>query len=328
MLFPFRLVLGVVLCCFLSCPAAFADKKPEGDRHAIVLATFGTTVPEALQGILHIRDRIRQRFPQSEVRLAFTSDIIRTVWHKRRNDQAFHTANPGVPVDIYSARSPLATIADLQEEGYRTILVQPGHISLGEEYLDLVETVRALNAIATVKAKNRLFDKLVVSRPALGTMGTAHPYAQDIRTVAKALAGDVATARAKGAALLYMGHGNEFFPSGGSYLELVEVLNTLYPDTKSYLAVVEGFPGLDTVLRQMKKDGVSRVVLKPFMTVAGDHAVNDMAGEDPESMRSILTAQGFEVTTVIEGLGVQDGFADVYATYLAETAADHGIELR
>jgi sirohydrochlorin cobaltochelatase len=159
-------------------------------------------------------------------------------------------------------------------------------------------------------------------------MGTAHPYARDIRTVAKALAADVQVARARDAALLYMGHGNEFFPSGGSYLELVEVLNTLYPGTKSYLALVEGFPGLETVLRQMHKDGVHKVVLKPFMTVAGDHAVNDMAGDDPASMRSILTAQGFEVTTVIEGLGVQDGFADVYATYLAETARDLGIDLQ
>lgn len=316
------------LCLLLSCASAFGGDPPATGRNAIVLAAFGTSVPEALQGIVHIRDRIRQKFPESEVRLAFTADSIRATWNERQHDQAFRTTNPDVPADIYGVRSPLATIADLREEGYTTILVQPGHISLGEEYLDLVETVRALNSIATVKAKNRPFKKLVVSRPALGTMGTTHPYAEDIRTVAKSLAGDVKTARAKGSALLYMGHGNEFFPSGGSYLELVEVLNTLYPETRSYLAVVEGFPGLDGVIRQMKRDGVEKVVLKPFMTVAGDHAVNDMAGDSPESMRSLLTAHGFQVTTVVEGLGVQGDFADVYATYLTETARDHGIELR
>ena len=311
-----------------SCSIAFAGEPPAKGRHAIVLAAFGTTVPEALPGIVHIRDRIRQKFPNSEVRLAFTADSIRATWNERQHDPTFRTANPDVPADIYGVRSPLATIADLREEGYCTILVQPGHITLGEEYLDLVETVRALNSIATVKAKNRPFEKLVVSRPALGTMGTTRPYAQDIRTVAKALAGDVETARAKGAALLYMGHGNEFFPSAGSYLELVEVLNTLYPETKSYLAVVEGFPGLETVIRQMHKDGVRQVMLKPFMTVAGDHAVNDMAGDSPESMQAILTANGFRVTTLVEGLGEQDGFADVYATFLAETARDHGIHLQ
>jgi sirohydrochlorin cobaltochelatase len=327
MLSSFKSCTCLFFFFLLSCSIAFAGESPAKGRNAIVLAAFGTSVPEALEGIVHIRDRIRQKFAKSEVRLAFTADSIRATWNERQHDQAFRAANPGVPADIYAVRSPLATIADLREEGFRTILVQPGHISLGEEYLDLVETVRALNSITTVKAKNRPFDHLVVSRPALGTMGTVHPYARDIRTVAKALAADVQTARARDAALLYMGHGNEFFPSGGSYLELVEVMNTLYPETKSYLAVVEGFPGLEMVLRQMKKDGVQKVVLKPFMTVAGDHAVNDMAGDSPESMHSILTAQGFEVTTVIEGLGVQDGFADVYAAYLAETARDHGIDL-
>lgn len=310
-----------------SCASACGGERPLKGRNAIVLAAFGTSVPEALQGIVHIRDRIRQRFPQSEVRLAFTSNIIRAIWHKRQRDQTFRAANPGVPADIYGARSPLATIADLRDEGYSTILVQPGHISLGEEYLDLVETVRALNAITTVKVKNRLFAKLVVSRPALGTMGTVHPYAEDIRTVAKALANDVEKARARGAALLYMGHGNEFFPSGGSYLELVEVLNSMYPQTKSYLAVVEGFPGLERVIRQMKRDEVEKVVLKPFMTVAGDHAVNDMVGDSSESVQTVLTAHGFSVTAIVEGLGEQDGFADVYATFLAETARDHDINL-
>ncbi len=165
----------LLFCLLLSWTTAGAADTPVTRRTAIVLAAFGTSVPEALEGIVHIRDRIRQKFPHSEVRLAFTADSIRATWNERQHDQAFRAANPGVPADIYAVRSPLATIADLREEGFRTILVQPGHISLGEEYLDLVETVRALNSITTVKAKNRPFDHLVVSRPALGTMGTVHP---------------------------------------------------------------------------------------------------------------------------------------------------------
>ena len=172
----------LLFCLLLSWTTAGAADTPVTKRSAIVLAAFGTSVPEALEGIVHIRDRIRQKFPHSEVRLAFTADSIRATWNKRQHDHTFRAANPGVPADIYTVRSPLATIADLREEGFRTILVQPGHITLGEEYLDLVETVRALNGIATVKAKNRPFKKLVVSRPALGTMGTTHPYAEDIRT--------------------------------------------------------------------------------------------------------------------------------------------------
>ena len=124
-----------------------------------------------------------------------------------------------------------------------------------------------------------------------------------------------------------MGHGNEFFPSSGAYLQFVDVMNTLYPETKTYIATVEGFPTLETVIRQMKKDKITKVLLKPLMTVAGDHTQNDMAGDEPDSMKSILVKNGFQVTTVIEGLGEQDGFADVFVDHLAETANDNGIDV-
>ena len=78
----------------------------------------------------------------------------------------------------------------------------------------------------------------------------------------------------------------------------------------------------------MKKDNVTKVLLKPFMDVAGDHAQNDMAGDEPKSMKSVLIKNGFEVITVIEGMGEQDGFADIFAEHLAETATDSGITLK
>ena len=323
-----KCILVSLACFFLSFSSVFGHEKPEKDPNAIVIATFGTTVPSGLQGILHVKERIKKRFPGTEIRIAFTSNMIRKTWQKRQHDEVFKKDNPTVPADIFFVKGPLATIADLQDEGFRTILVQSGHITLGEEYLDLVSYVDGLNAIATIKDKNRPFVKLAVSRPALGTMGTAHPYVEDIRSVAKALAGDAKKAKEKKTALLYMGHGNEFFPSSGSYLELIDVMNTMYPETKSYIATVEGFPNLETVIKQMKKDKVTKVLLKPFMTVAGDHALNDMAGDTPDSMKSILTKNGFEVIAIVEGMGEQDAFADVYVKYLEETANDNGIKLK
>ena len=121
--------------------------------------------------------------------------MIRKIWHKRQHDEAFKKENPSIPPDIFSVKGPLATIADLQDEGFTTILVQPGHISLGEEYLDLVSYINGLNAITTIKEKNRPFVKLAVSRPAMGTMGTKHPYVDDINQVAKSLAGDIQKAK-------------------------------------------------------------------------------------------------------------------------------------
>jgi sirohydrochlorin cobaltochelatase len=317
-----------LFCLILSISAVLAQENPEKDTTAIIIATFGTTVPSALPGIMHVRERMQKRFPGTEVRLAFTSNMIRKIWHKRQHDEAFQKANPSLPQDIFALKGPLATIADLQDEGFATILVQPGHISLGEEYLDLVSYIDGLNSIHTIKAKNQPFLRLVVSRPALGTMGPKHPYTDDINQVAKALADDVLKAKEAGAALLYMGHGNEYFPSSGAYLELINVMNTLYPETKTYIATVEGFPNLETSMKQMKEDKVTKVLLKPLMSVAGDHAHNDMAGSGPESMKSILTKNGFQVSTVMVGLGEQDGFADVFVDHLAQTAVDYGVTLK
>jgi len=301
--------------------------KAENKTNAIVLATFGTTVPSALQGITHIRDRMQKRFPGTKVRIAFTSNVIRKIWHKRQHDEDFKKENPSIENDIFFVKGPLATIADLQDDGFTTVLIQPGHVTLGEEYLDLVSYINGLNTITTIKEKNRPFVKLVVSRPALGTMGPKHPYVDDINQVAKSLAGDIQKAKESESALLYMGHGNEFFPSSAAYLQLVEVMNTLYPETKTYIATVEGFPNIDTTIKHMKKDKITKVLLKPFMDVAGDHARNDMAGDGPDSMKSVLTKNGFHVIVVIEGMGEQDGFADIFVDHLAETSNDYGITL-
>jgi sirohydrochlorin cobaltochelatase len=259
--------------------------------------------------------------------VAFTSNMIRKIWHKRQNDAAFKKAHPLVPQDMYVVQGPLATIANLQDEGFVTIVVQPGLITLGEEYLDLASYVDGLNAIRTIKEKNQPFIKLAISRPALGAMGTKHPFEDDINEVAKSLADDVKKAGDAGSALPYLGHGNEHFPSSGSYLQLVQVMREMYPDTKTYLTNVEGFPNLELVMREMKRDNVKKVLLKPFMTVAGDHANNDMAGDEPDSVKSRLSKNGFQVTVIMQGLGEKDAFADVFVSHLAQTAADNGITL-
>ena len=230
------------------CLPAQAGDSPEAEGQAVVLAAFGTTVAEALPGILNIRDRIQRQFPQTPVKIAFTSDLIRKVWQRRRSDDAFIKDNPGVPADIYTVQGPLATIANLQDQGYRTIIVQPGHISLGEEYCDLVAVIDGLNSIRTVKPKFRPFEKLVVGRPAMGTSGEQHPYSDDLTLIAKALADDAALAEKNKAALLYMAHGNSYMPSGGAYLEFAAIMNRLYPQVKTYIALVEGYPSLDDTL--------------------------------------------------------------------------------
>ncbi len=306
---------------------AWAEQTKQKDT-AIVMAAFGTSVPHAINGILNIRKNLQKSFPNSEVRIAFTSTIIRSIWHERQDDAHFLAAHKNIPKDILMVQSPLATIANLQDEGYKTILVQPGHISLGEEYLDLVSCVNGLNSIKTIKKKFMPFDALVIGRPALGTMGHIRPYPKDIERVAKALQGDLNEAEKQKAALVYMGHGNDYFPSGGGYLQFADTMNTLSRTVKTYIGTVEGFPSLDNVIAKLKKDKINKIILKPFMTVAGDHAMNDMAGDEEDSWKTILVKEGFEVIPVMQGLGEIDSFANVFSEHLAETAADNNISLQ
>lgn len=315
------------LCFFLIYSVAWGREHHKKQTQAVVIAAFGTTVPEALPGILNIRERIQKQYPNTEVRIAFTSNMIRAIWHKRQHDPDYVKTNPDVPQDILGVQGPLATIANLQDEGFTTILVQPTHVALGEEYLDLVSYVQGLNSIRTIKEKTQPFQQLVIGRPALGTMGDMHPYPQDIELVARALSADIDRAAKTGSALVYMGHGNDYFPSGGSYLQFVDTMNRLTPRVKTYIGTVEGFPSLDHVIQQLKRDKVQKVLLKPFMTVAGDHALNDMAGQEPESWKSILTKEGFEVTPVLQGMGEMDSFADVFVHHLTDLAKDHAIQL-
>jgi sirohydrochlorin cobaltochelatase len=320
-------VCTLILLSLLFCQPVHAGEKNEPNKQAIVLAAFGTTVPSALPGILRIRDRIQREYPQTPVKIAFTSDIIRRIWQKRRGDAVFIKENPAVPADVYTVQGPLATIANLQDAGYRTIIVQPGHISAGEEYLDLAALIDGLAGIRAIKARFDPFDVLALGRPAMGTAGEEHPYADDLALIARALAGDAAQAEANGGVLLYMAHGNTFMPSGSAYLEFAAIMNRMYPRVKTCIAMVEGYPSLDDTLPLLTAAGSKKLLLKPFMTVAGDHTLNDMAGAEPDSWKSILEARGFQVATVSQGLGEIDGFADIYLHHLKQTAKDHHLTL-
>jgi sirohydrochlorin cobaltochelatase len=161
------------------------------NKKAIVLADFGTTYLSALKAITTIQNEVKKDFPNIKVRMAFTSNIIRNIWHKRRHDASFMKEHGKDLEEFLNIKGPLATIADLQDEGYRTIIVQPCHIYSGEEYADLCSYINGLNAIRTIKVKYMPFVKLVVGRPALGTYGPVHDYHKDMEIGAKALANKV-----------------------------------------------------------------------------------------------------------------------------------------
>jgi sirohydrochlorin cobaltochelatase len=300
--------------------------EPLPDKKAIVLADFGTTYPSALVAIANVQKMVQKAFPTVMVRVAFTSNIIRDIWHKRQGDARFIADHKEIPKTILYVKGPLATIADLQDAGYRTIIVQPMHVYDGEEYADLCSYVRGLNDITTIKKKYMPFIKLVIGRPALGAHGVVHDYHEDMKVAAKALAPDVALAMKRGAALVYMGHGNEYY-STGIYAEFQQVMRRTYPKAKIFVGTVEGFPSLEDVVTAVAHSGIKKVVLKPLMVVAGDHANNDMGGNDDDSWKSTFERAGVRVECVLHGLGENMGWDKIYVDHIKDTAQENGIEL-
>jgi len=318
--------IGMLLIFILAQSYSEAAINKVSEKKAIVLAMFGTSHIEALTGILNIHKTVQQAFPNTLVKISFTSNIIRRIWQERNLDEGYLAQHKDIPAEILSAKGPLATIADLQDSGYGYIIVQPTLISSSEEFADLQSYVFSLNNIRTIKERNRPFRKILLGRPAFGTHGTRHEYKKDIEKVATILRGDVEKATQTQRALVYMAHGNDHY-STGVYLEFEHVMRKRYPEVMTYVTMVEGFPDFDVLLEKLDKDGAKKALLKPLMTVAGDHAINDMAGQEDGSLKFVLEKNGIDVMTELTGLGEIYDFANLYVDHIKDAAADYGIKL-
>lgn len=314
-------IIMMVFVCLILC-------APLQAKTAIILASFGTTMPQAVTSIDNITTRVKNAFPGTPVRVVFTSNMVRSVWEKRSLNPKEWT-DQGINPEILFTKNLLVTFGELQSLGFKDIIVQPTHLFHMEQYHDLIQYVDALKSIRTVKDKWKPFNKISLGRPALGTIGDAYPYHEDLKQAVKTLASDFALARQEGAALVYMGHGNELW-STGIYLELQELMRQTYPDVKTVVGVVEGYPGLETVKQRLLhyRPEIDTVLLKPLMIVAGDHARNDMASDEADSWKTVLTTAGFRVQANLQGLGSNDQFADIFVSHIRDAARDAGISLQ
>lgn len=324
------LLFSVLSIAFLVCqPAHLAQassaKHKEG-KTAIVIAHFGTTVPAGLASIINIDNTVRKAYPNTEVRITFTSNIIRGVWKKRQAEPQ-KWLDQGVPKEILYVKNLIATLGDLLEDGYTNIIVQPSHMFYMEQSYDLQQYVSSLASISTMKERWKPFDNLVMGRPALGAPGDKYPYHEDIDAVVKTLADDVAMAEKEGSLLVYLGHGNDHW-STGIYGETEKKMREAYPKVQTFIGVVEGVPSIEDIMERMQQTGNHKVLLRPFMIVSGDHATNDMAGDEDDSWKSILTKAGYKVHPVLEGLGTNDAFARIFVDHIADAAHEKGIELK
>ncbi len=327
---PVIIAIVIAFSCMPLYAAEHGKAAKEG-KTAIVLASFGTTVPSAVKAIINIRQKVEKAFPGVPVKLTFTSNIIRSVWKKRQAEPE-KWLDMGIPKEVLYVENIIATIGDLREQGYRNIIIQPTHIFFMEQAQDLSSYVNAFASIKTTKAKWMPFDHIVMGRPALGGPGAKYPYHEDMEKALKTLKADVELAKKNKAILVYMGHGNEHW-STGIYMEAAKKMRELYPDVVTYIGSVEGYPGIDDIASLLSshysgKNSGKKIVLKPFMIVAGDHATNDMAGDEPDSWKNILSKKGFEIITVLSGLGSNDEFARIFVDHIKDAAKDAGIKIK
>ncbi len=217
---------------------------------------------------------------------------------------------------MYDIANPLTRLAMIQENGSRDILVQSLHITNGTEFDDLAKIIGQLARIDAFQESKRPFPYLTLGDSALGKASK-----EELDRAAAALAPLVLKAKAADSALLLMGHGNEHLDVK-AYRQLEATLNRMY-DIPIFIGLVEGERVLSRVMADLEKSGSKNVLLAPLMLVAGDHANNDMAGPEEDSWASVLKKAGYNVSAHIEGLGLNEAWADIYVERLKKLEAAH-----
>ncbi|WP_432665947.1 sirohydrochlorin cobaltochelatase [Wukongibacter baidiensis] len=266
------------------------DKKVEKDpnKKAIVVVSFGTSYADTRKVTIEAcEEKITKAFPEYDVRRAFTSQIIINKLKERDN----------ILVD-----NPTEALTKLKNEGFSEVYIQPLHVINGSEYDDIV---------AEASEFEDAFDKLVLGRPLLTSV-------EDYRKVVQALAEEMPE-RSEKEAVVFMGHGTHH-DANAAYA----CLDYVFEDegqNNVFVGTVEGFPTIETVIKGLEKKNIEKVTLMPLMLVAGDHAQNDMAGDEEDSWKIILKGKGYEVETILRGLGEFPKIQDLYIEHLKTAMA-------
>ena len=256
-----------------------------GEKELLVVS-FGTSFNDNRRlTIGAIEKWLQTGFPEWSVRRAFTSQII--IDHVKDRDGEV-IDNVGEALDRAIAN------------GVKILVVQPTHLMAGFEYTDLK------NELAEYADA---FDQIVLSNPLLITD-------EDFRDVAEAIVSATAEYDDGKTAICFMGHGTEA-DSNGVYAKMQTVLTEMGMDYY-FIGTVEAEPSVDDVLAQVQSGDYSRVVLRPLMIVAGDHANNDMAGDEEDSWKSIFESAGYEVECVVEGLGQLEAIQELILAHAAD----------
>ena len=261
-------------------------------KKAILVVSFGTTYADTRKVTTDaVEAKIKAAFPEYDVRHAFTSRIIIKKLAER----------DGLVVDTEKQ-----ALEKLKAEGYKEIVIQPLHVEAGDEYSKLMRVVDKYE---------KSFDKVSVGRPILYYTGQEGEKPDDYAIAIKALQ-DQLPKLGKNEAVGLMGHGG-VNPSNTAYAALQLKLQDAGLKNV-FVFTVEGYPTYENMVTALKANKIKKITLMPFMLVAGDHAHNDMAGDEKDSFKSQLTAAGFQVEAYIHGLGENKGIQDIYVQHVKD----------
>jgi sirohydrochlorin cobaltochelatase len=286
----FLVVMGTVLSLFAARVALAAEKPGKPPNKAILLVAFGTSVPDAQKAYDQTDAAVRKAFPRIEVRWAYTSKIIRE-----------KLAKGGKQLD-----SPEMALARMMDEGFTSVAVLSLHVIPGMEFHDLHINAQLFSQMSGG------FKRVLIARPLL----SSH---KDMTKVAAALLKRIPTSRKPQDMVLFMGHGSEKHPADAIYAAMNYVFEQL--DGNVFVATVDGYPSLNDLLPKITERKANKAFLIPFMTVAGDHARNDMAGDQPESWKSVLSGKGLACEIVLTGMAEYPEVVEVWLDHLREVFA-------
>ena len=251
------------------------------NKKAIAVISFGTTYPKARLAIERIENSLKAAFPDYDFFRAFTSKMVINKIEKEENIK--------IP-------TPEKLMIQLLSNGYEEVLCQSLHIMAGFEYEKMLHQI--------FKFEDK-FKKLSIGMPMLfGEYDYKHICSELLEHMPKLKEDE---------AYVYMGHGTEHF-ANSAYSQVENMFRNLGAE-HVYVGTVEGFPSLDYIIKRLKKHNVKKVILSPFMIVAGDHAQNDLAGDEDDSWKSILLKEGYEVEINLQGLGDLDAVCDLFCRH-------------
>lgn len=259
-----------------------------GEKELLVLS-FGTSYNDSRRlTIGAIENAIEAAVPDYAVRRGFTANII--IDHVNRRD--------GILIDDIDAALKRAV-----DNKVNTLVVQPTHLMSGIEYDEIIEKVANYSDA---------FDKVVFGDPLLTSD-------DDFERVEKAIVDWTSEYDDGETAICFMGHGTEH-EANQVYQKMQDML-TADGYTNYFIGTVEAEPSLENVIAKVKEGSYKRVILEPLMVVSGDHANNDMAGDDADSWKSAFEAEGYEVECLLRGLGENEDIRKIYVDH-AQAAID------